>query len=76
MMDMTGYLGKKADVITKDGVFTGYVFDVLDSDDSDIGKDSIDIALLDREAVVEIALEDIIRVDIDESYPIYDFHNS
>lgn len=72
-MDMTAYLGKKVDVITNDGCTTGYVYDVLDSEESDIGKDCVDIALLDREAIVEIAIDDIIKVDVDESYPLYNF---
>ena len=34
-MEMIGYLGKKVDLTCKDGKqFSGYIFDVLDAEDS------------------------------------------
>ena len=73
-MDMLGFLGKKVDLVCNDGKqFSGYVFDVSDAEDSDIGCDSVDIALLDREAVVVLPVEDITQVTVDDSYEEIDF---
>ena len=70
-MDMTGYLGKKVDVRCGEKMFSGYVFDAFDAEDSDIGKDCIEVSLLDREAVVVLAIEDIDEITVDENYRPY-----
>ena len=73
-MEMIGFLGKKVDLKTKDGKhLAGYVFDVLGEDDSDIGCECVDIALLDTEAIVEIPTEDITEVEVDEKFRELDF---
>lgn len=73
-MDMIGYLGKKVDLVCDDGKeFSGYVFDVSEAEDSDIGCDSVDIALLDTEAVVVLPVDDVVRVTVDERYEVIDF---
>lgn len=75
-MEMTGFLGKKVDIVCKDGkTFSGYVFDVLNAEDSDIGKDCIDIAPLDQMHLVEIAINDIADIKKDISYIELDFRN-
>lgn len=75
-MEMTGFLGKKVDIVCKDGkTFSGYVFDVLNAEDSDIGKDCIDIAPLDQMHLVEIAISDIADIKKDISYIELDFSN-
>ena len=70
-MDMTGYLGKKVDVYCGSDIFSGYLFEILEADDSDIGKDCIDLSLIDREAIVEIAVEDIDKIVIDPKFKEY-----
>lgn len=70
-MDMIGYLGKKVDVHCGQQTFSGYVFDFFKAEDSDIGKDCIEVSLLDREAIVVIATEDIDTITVDESYITY-----
>ena len=73
-MEMTGFLGKKVDLTCKDGKkFSGHVFDILDAEDSDIGADCIDIALLDSLSIVEIAKKDIFEIKADESYREFNF---
>lgn len=73
-MDITGYLGKKVDLTCKDGKrFSGYVYDILDAEDSDIHEDCIDISLLETEAIVEIAISDIRSFTVDENYRVIDF---
>ena len=73
-MDMTGFLGKKVDLICRDGEkISGYVFDVLDSEDSGIGVDAVDIAPLDTMHTVSIPLTDIADVKIDSAYRDIDF---
>ena len=68
MMDMTGYFGKKVDVKCGDQIFSGYIFDAYTAENSDIGKDCVDINLIDRMAIVEIAIEDIDEISIDPNY--------
>ena len=75
-MAMIGYLGKKVDLICKDGKkFSGYVFDVLDAEDSEIGSDCIEIAPLDREAIIVIACDDISKIEVDEEFTSFDFRS-
>ena len=68
MEDMTGYFGKKVDVRCGDKIFSGYIFDAYEAEDSDIGKDCIDINLIDDMAIVEIAIEDIDEITIDPRF--------
>lgn len=70
-MDMIGYLGKKCDVKCGQKTFSGYVFDFFKAEDSDIGKDCIEVSLLDKEAIVVIAIEDIDSITVDEKYKTY-----
>ncbi len=73
-MRMIGYLGKKVDIVCKDGKqFSGYVSDVSDAEDSDIGVDSIEISLIDQMYMVEIAVDDIAKVTIDIKYKEINF---
>lgn len=73
-MDMTGFLGKKVDIICVDGQkLSGYVFDVLDSEDSDIGSDCIDLAQIDEECVIEVPIDEISDVSVDTRYKEFDF---
>ena len=73
---MLDYLGKKVDLICKDGKkFSGHVFDVLGAEDSEIGSDCIEIALLDREAIIVISCDDISRIEVDEDYKSFDFRS-
>ena len=73
---MLDCLGKKVDLICKDGKkFSGHVFDVLDAEDSEIGSDCIEIALLDREAIIVIACDEISRIEVDEDYKSFDFRS-
>ncbi len=73
-MDMTGYLGKKVDLVCKDGrEISGYVYDILDAEDSDIGVDSIEISPLESIAIIELALNDIKSVTVDKKYKTIDF---
>lgn len=73
-MEMIGYLGKKVDLTCKDGKqFSGYVFDVLDAEDSDIGKDCVDIDPIDSLCIIEIPVEDIASVSVDSRYREFDF---
>ena len=67
-MDMTGYLGKKVDIKCNSATFSGYIFDILEADDSSIGEDSIELSLIDKEAVVEIAISDIIDITVDPRF--------
>ena len=67
-MDLTGYLGKKVDIKCGNKVFSGYFFEIIDADDSSIGKKCIDLCLIDRMNAVEIAVEDIDEITIDEKY--------
>lgn len=70
-MDMIGYLGKKVDVHCGQQTFSGYLFDYFQAEDSDIGKECIEVSLLDREAIVVIAIEDIDTVIVDDKYKTY-----
>lgn len=65
---MTGYLGKKVDVRAKGQIFSGYVFEIFDAEDSDIGKDCIDVSLIDQDAIVEIAIDEIEEISIDTKF--------
>ena len=73
-MHMIDYLGKKVELICKDGKkFSGYVFDVVDAEDSDIGSDCIEIAPMDREVIIVISVDDILEIQIDKNYKFFDF---
>ena len=73
-MDMIGYLGKKVDLTCKDGKqFSGYIFDVLDAEDSDIGKDCVDIDPIDSDCIIEIPVDDIAAVSVDTRFREFDF---
>ena len=75
-MEMTGYLGKKVDIECVDGQkYSGYVFEVHDAEESDIGQECVDIALLDAEAVLEIAIDDIAKVEEDSRFRVFDFQS-
>lgn len=75
-MDMTGYLGKKVDLTCKDGErYSGYVFDVLDEEDSDIGCKSIELSPLDVMHVIAIPVDDIESVVEDDRYRTFDFRS-
>ena len=55
-MKMIGYLGKKVDLTCKDGKqFSGYIFDVLDAEDSDC----VDIDPIDSDCIIEIPVDDM-----------------
>ena len=53
-MEMIDYLGKKVDIIYKDGTTSGYVMEVYDQEDSDIGCDSVELSPLDKDYAIEI----------------------
>ena len=73
-MEMIGYLGKKVDLTCKDGKqFSGYIFDVLDAEDSDIGKDCVDIDPIDSDCIIEIPVDDIEAVSVDTRFREFDF---
>ncbi len=73
-MDMIGYLGKKVDLKLKDGKrFSGYVADVSDAEDSDIGCDSVDIFPIDEQIIRVLAVDDIDEVVVDTRYKEIDF---
>ena len=73
-MKMIGYLGKKVDLTCKDGKqFSGYIFDVLDAEDSDIGKDCVDIDPIDSDCIIEIPVDDIAAVSVDTRFREFDF---
>lgn len=73
-MEMIGYLGKKVDLTCKDGKqFSGYIFDVLDAEDSDIGKDCVDIDPIDSLCIIEIPVDDIAAVSVDTRFREFDF---
>lgn len=75
-MDMTGYLGKKVDIFCEDGKkYSGYVFDVLDADDSDSGVDCIELDPLEKECLIEIPSDEIIKVKIDTAFKEFDFRH-
>ncbi len=75
-MDITGYLGKKIDLICKDGKkYSGYVYDVLDSEDSSIGCESIELSPLDVMHTIAIPIDDIAKVTVDERYREFDFRD-
>lgn len=75
-MHMTDYLGRKVNLVCKDGKkFSGYVFDVVNAEDSDIGSDCIEIAPIDREVIIVIAVEDILEIQIDKNYKFFDFRH-
>ncbi len=68
-MELIKYLGKSVYLYCKDGgSYHGYVFDVLDEEESVIGEDSIDLAPLDREYLISIPVKDIERITVDERY--------
>ncbi|MBR0374749.1 MAG: hypothetical protein IJH91_09520 [Mogibacterium sp.] len=75
-MEMIGYLGRKVDVVLKDKQhFSGYVFDCLEAEDSDIGEDCIDLAPLDSECIIAIPIKDILTIVPDDRYRTFDFRS-
>lgn len=73
-MDMIGYLGKKVDLICHDGgMYSGYVFDVLEEDASDLGKACIELDPLEQEHLIEIPIEEIKSISVDQRYKEFDF---
>lgn len=73
-MDMIGYLGKKVNIICVGGEkFSGYVFDVLKQDESDIGEESIELDPIDRKVLIEIPIREIKDVKVDNKYKEFDF---
>lgn len=67
-MELTGYIGKKVDIKCGDKVFSGYFFEIIEAEDSSIGKDCIDLCLADRYGIVQLALEDIDGISVDERF--------
>lgn len=75
-MEMIGFLGKKVDLVCTDGQkISGHVFDVLDAEDSDIEKDCVEIALLDKECTIVIPTDEIQDVTPDTRYKEFDFRH-
>lgn len=75
-MDMIGYLGKKVDLVCTDGKkYSGYVYDVVDADDSDIGAECIELSPLDELFVMVIPSEEIEIITIDDRYKDFDFRS-
>ncbi len=75
-MEMIGYLGKKVDITCTDGAkYSGYVCEVSDAEDSDIGCDSIEFSPLDSKHAIEIPIEDILDVKVDTRYREFDFRH-
>ena len=75
-MDMTGYLGKKVDLVCKDGeIYSGYVFDILDAEESGIGCDAIDLPPLDVMKIVTIPVADIDKMQVDDKFKEFDFRS-
>lgn len=73
-MDMIGYLGKKVDMEMTDGKkYSGYIVDVTDAEDSDIGEDSIDLDPLDKLCAIVLPSKDIKTVIVDDKYKEIDF---
>lgn len=70
-MELTGYLGKKVDVKCGDKLFSGFLFDIIEAEDSGIGEDCIELSLIDQMAAVEIALKDITEIKADDKYIDY-----
>ena len=76
-MDMTGYLGKKVEIVCKDGdEYSGYVYDIIDEEESDSGCECIELSPLDKIVIVEIETKDIVKVSVDKRYKEIDFHGS
>lgn len=71
MKDLTGYIGKKVDIRSENKVFSGYFFEIIEAEDSGIGKDCIDLCLLDGSYVVEIGLDEIDEITIDDRYIVF-----
>ncbi len=68
-MDIIGFLGKKVDLVCTDGEkYSGYVFDVLDEEESGIGVESIDLSPLDVDYLIAIPVDDIKEITVDERY--------
>ena len=73
-MDLIGCLGKKVDILCKDGqIVSGYVSDVSDAEDSDIGVESVEISPVDKTHMIEIPVDDIESVTVDERFVEIDF---
>ena len=75
-MDMIGYLGKKVDLELADGKkYSGYIVDVTDAEDSDIGEDSIDLDPLDKVCAIVLPVSEIKSVVVDPKYREFDFRS-
>lgn len=73
-MNMTGFLGKKVDLVCKDGKkYSGYVVEIEDAEDSGIGKESIGLDPITAVCEIVIATDDIESVRVDPKYKEFDF---
>ncbi len=71
---MTGYIGKKVDIVLADGKeFSGYVTDYFDADDSSVGEASIELSPLDKEVLYELPVSEIKSITVDDNFKIIDF---
>ena len=73
-MEMIGFLGKKVDLELTDGKkYSGYIVDVTEAEDSDIGEDSIDLDPLDKLCAIVLPVSEIKSVKVDSEYKEFDF---
>lgn len=73
-MDMTGVIGKKVDIELIDGKkFSGYVMEVTDAEDSDIGEESIDLSPIGEVFAYTLPTREIKSVIVDTRYKELDF---
>ena len=73
---MTGYLGKKVDLTCADGKkYSGYIFDVLDAEESGIGKECVDLSPLDVMHLIAIPIDDIAQITVDDRFREFDFRS-
>ncbi len=73
-MELIKYLGKCVYLYCTDGTsYHGYVFDLLDAEDSGIGEECLDIAPLDRDYLIAIPIREIEIITVDDRYIDFDF---
>lgn len=73
---MIGYLGKKVDITCRDEKkLSGYIFEVYDEEDSDIGCASIDFSPIDADYLIALPIADIVDVKVDTRYKEFDFRH-
>ena len=66
---LSNSLGKKIDIVCSDGeVYSGYIFEHSQAEDSDIGEESITMAPIGKEYQVEIPTKDIVNFSIDPKF--------